>query len=271
MADKPRVEYLSHTDGRWIEYTLESFQQRALGQHDEGGLFIGRDPQCDIVLDDDGIEDFHVRLFGRGHHPEYIEVIAGSAERGEMKLYPGDEQRGSASFAGWRESTFDLERATPTLRAAWAVAEDARLEGRHVEATKILADAGYRRIRVPWRKKLPDRLAHSQQLARIRVEEVAGTVVHALGSLDRFKNGITIGRDANNDVVVPSAKSHRIAMRGENRLVIQVLAGETQEIGPYAPSVIRDSHEPDRRWQRFRLGEAIVQVCRYPRRGEALQ
>src|SRR5689334_16380309 len=98
--------YLAHMDGRWIEYTLESFQQRALGNDDAGGLIIGRDPQCDIVIDDDGIEDFHVRLFGRGHHPDYIECIAGHAERGGTQLYPGDELRGSGRFAGWSESYF---------------------------------------------------------------------------------------------------------------------------------------------------------------------
>jgi hypothetical protein len=140
-----------------------------------------------------------------------------------------------------------------------------------MEATKILADAGYRRIKVPWRKQLPERLAWSQQLARVRVEEGGTSTVYALGSLDRFKNGITIGRDPANDVVVASAGSNRIAMRGEKRFVVQVLAGETSEAGPYAHTVIRDSHEPYRRWQRFKLGDAVVQLCRWPMRGEALR
>jgi hypothetical protein len=28
---KPHTEYLAHEDGHWIAYTLESFEQRALG------------------------------------------------------------------------------------------------------------------------------------------------------------------------------------------------------------------------------------------------
>jgi hypothetical protein len=183
VADEPRTEYLAHDDGRWIEYTLDSLQQRALGPEKQGGLIVGRDPQCDIVIDDDEIEDFHVRLFGRGHHPHYIECIAGRAQRAELQLHPGDELRGGGTFAGWREATWNPDEASPELRAALAIARDAELEGRHADAEAIRVQAGYRRIHVPWRKALPVRLAQSEQLLRIRVEAGGTSQVYALGGI----------------------------------------------------------------------------------------
>jgi hypothetical protein len=271
VADTPRTEYLAHDDGRWIECTLDSFQQRALGTKDEGGLIIGRDPECDIVIDDDGIEDFHVRLFGRGHHPSYIECIAGTAVRGEMTLHPGDEMRGSGTFAGWREASFDETRAPAALRAALSIARDAELEGRRAEADAIRLQAGYRKIRVPWRKQLPARLAHAQTLLRVRVEVTGHSEVHVLGSFARLTGGITIGSDPHCEVVVPAAGANAVTLTPrDGEIRIEVRAGVVREMSVYARGDHTDSFRISR-WQRFGLGEAIVQLCRWPKRGEALR
>ena len=271
MADEPRTEYLAHDDGRWIEYTLDSFQQRALGDDDAGGLIIGRDPQCDIVIDDEGVEDFHVRLFGRGHHPSYVECIAGRAQVFETHLQPGDETRGSGKFAGWSEAHWNPDEASPELRAALAVAHDADLEGRHEDADAIRLQAGYRKIHVPWRKQLPERLAHSQSLLRVRVEAGGESVVHALGSFERLRSGITIGFDVGCDVMVPAAGRNTVRLTPRDPEVrVDVINGFAREMTLYSQRVSIDWFRLSR-WQRFGLGDAIVQLCRWPKRGEAMR
>jgi hypothetical protein len=55
-----------------------------------------------------------------------------------------------------------------------------------------------------------------------------------------------------------------------NELRIDVLAGTVRELSLYTP---RDRSDwfLIRRWQRFGIGDAIVQLCRWPRRDEALR
>jgi hypothetical protein len=271
VADEPRTEYLAHDDGRWIEYTLDSLQQRALGPEKQGGLIVGRDPECDIVIDDDGIEDFHLRLF-RGHRSDYIECIAGTARRGEMTFHPGDEPHGGGTFAGWREATWNPDEASPELRVALAVAHDAELEGRHADADAIRLQAGYRKIRVPWRKEMPERLARSEQLLRIRVEAEGTSQVYALGGVARIDGGVTIGGDPSHDVYVPQAGANLAYLMPHfgDDVRIDVLAGRVRELSLYTPRE-RDGWFRIRRWQRFGIGDAIVQLCRWPKRGETLR
>lgn len=272
MPDEPRTEYLAHDDGRWIEYTLDSFQQRALGPEKRGGLIVGRDPQCDIVIDDDDVEDFHVRLFGSGLHPNCIECIAGCAQRFETQLHPGDELPGGGKFAGWSEAHWNPGEVSPELRAALAVAHDAELEGRHTDADAIRLQAGYRKIHVPWRKQWPERLARSEQLLRIRVEAEGTSQVYALGGFARLDGGVTIGGDPSHDVYVPQAGANLAYLMPHfgDDVRIDVLAGRVRELSFYTPRE-RDGWFRMRRWQRFGIGDAVVQLCRWPKRGEAMR
>src|SRR5687768_12911762 len=79
-----RLEDVTYTmqfaceDGRWIEAALDDAQQLARGSDDTGGVLVGSDPSCDIVLSDDGVEPFHFRIYGAGHHWRFVEMITGS-------------------------------------------------------------------------------------------------------------------------------------------------------------------------------------------------
>lgn len=131
--------------------------------------------------------------------------------------------------------------------------------------------AGYRKLRVPWRKQWPERLAWSQQLVRIRVEDAGASVVHTIGSLDRMTEGITIGNAPSNDVVVASARANRIRLRGRGwrDLTVHVLEGHVRVLSPDGRvDIARDF--PYHGWQRLQLGDAVVQLCRWPKRGEAV-
>lgn len=259
-------------DGRWILATLDSLQQLGVRGGDDlhpGGVIVGADPSCDVVIDDDGVEDFHFRIFGRGHHDRYVEVIAGSLAWGEDTLLAGDELRGERwKLAGWREARFVAPAPAPApdsaLAAAWSIARDAELEGRATEAASILADAGLRRIRVHPRTALPARLLAAQQVLRLRVYENGMRRVHTLPT----GRPITIGAALANDIVVPSAGWNRVQLVDGPQVGFEVLAGEAAECSQFAEQPQRDTVTPYRRWSRVRVGDAMLQLCRWPMRDE---
>lgn len=283
MAKKPYTLWFAHADGRWREIVLEDFQQLHLpsGQDDHpGGLYIGSDPTCDVVLDGDDVERFHALYYGRGHHT-FFELIAGRvhADGGHPleTLHPGDSIRGGFPIGGWQltsEARVDERRGEPAVRAALMAARDARLAGRAAEAAAILAQIGGARVEVAPRTAIPAPLAQAAGVLRIRVEDTTGaTEVHALGSIERLARGVTIGADPDCDLVLPTAGPNRVALVRRKQLFLEVhagTAGPMDSSGQSRPIPAGERTELTR-WRRIQVGGAIIQLCRWPGRHEPLR
>jgi len=253
MAEKkPHTLWFTHTDGRWLEVVLEDFQQlyHLLRQDDHpGGLYLGSEPACDVVLDGDDVEGFHALYFGAGHHT-LSELIAGRPGANDYfgAMYPGDVTRGDIPVGGWK-------LANPT------------------EADAIRAQVGHVRVEVAPRTAIPAPLAEAESVLRIRVEDAAGaTEIHTIGSIERLARGVTIGADPDCDLVLPSAGRNRIALIQRQQLWFEVraCAAAPAHTGAASRSPVREG-QLDRRWSRLRIGDAIVQLCRWPGRYEPLR
>jgi hypothetical protein len=271
------VLYFSHPDGRWIEVVLHDQRQlhHDKNRHDRvGGLILGSDPTCDVVLDDDDVEDFHARYFSMGHH-QYIAVISGRMEvQGRGTITAGDCVRGGLgifstwSIGGW--ALADRFEPSPELRSALEIAHDAIVEGRIADAVAIGAQAGYRRLEIAAHRQLPERLVAAGRLLRIRVEQGGESSVHALGSFDRLEHGITIGGGTSCDLVLPAAGTNVIELRttnGDLHLVVDPRAGCVTPI-QYLRQAHTTSVKLQYRYGRFEIGDAIFQLCQWPRRDE---
>ena len=266
-----------HADGRWIEaILLGGFDHLSVYNNPGGGLYIGADPSCDIVLDDDGVEDFHGRYTSQGHH-QYLEVIAGVAH-GHRVIAAGERDRSSWKIAGWGLSELRADMPNiAAIRTALSIAADASAEGRHDAAVAILAQVGYRRIEVVRRTAPPPRLAESELTLRVRVESADGSSeVRTIGSPDRLGEGITLGSTPDYNVVIPTANANRVRIQTSGDPTARRRAGidffiEAGAIAvlPYRTQVDAPrSYQPYYRWERFGLGDAVVQLCRWPRRDE---
>lgn len=85
-----------------------------------GGLYIGADPLCDIVLADPAAEAWHARLVGQGEHFD-LEVIAGRVTIDGLEHLPDDRRRlGTTPFSIGRVALSHDEQPRPDLPSALA-------------------------------------------------------------------------------------------------------------------------------------------------------
>jgi hypothetical protein len=83
--------------------------------------------------------------------------------------------------------------------------------------------------------------------------------------------GVTIGADPDCDLVLPAAGPNRIALVQRAQLWLEVHAGEAGLADRWAePRPAGERVQIGRRWSRIRIGDATVQLCRWPRRDEPL-
>jgi hypothetical protein len=94
---QPHTLWFTHADGRWIEVVLETFQQLYVPSEPDdhpGGLYLGSDPTCDVVLDGDDVR----------------------ADTELASLYPGDSTAAASRSAAGSSRNRHTSTRRPAIR-----------------------------------------------------------------------------------------------------------------------------------------------------------
>lgn len=260
IAPRPFTFWCVHDDGRHLQVTGEVGPRTGVGVH------VGSDPRNDVVLE--GLEAFHVLVQLNERH----EIITGSAQHAGRTLVAGHIAHGFPLQVGpWSLAA----EPAPERNGTILVWRDAVLEGRDDIAAALLAEHGIVLHLGRPKGAMPRPLLEASRRRLVRVEAAGRSQVHDLGTWSS-RGSLTVAGQPGLlvELVVPEAQAASVSIyTGRKRLhgVCELrAAGSVQilledRVVPLDPEL---KHPLPHRWVRLRLGDAVIQLCRYPGRGE---